>query len=73
MYKMSRLILTDPDHTLLDDIAAFGDDKNDMDMLRLCGREIAVANAIPELLGIADEVTLSNDEDGVAKWIEQNL
>ena len=55
-----------------DDIAAFGDDSNDMEMLKLCGKGIAVANAVKEVLKIADEVTLSNDEDGVAAWLIKN-
>ncbi|NLT09630.1 MAG: HAD family phosphatase [Ruminococcus sp.] len=51
--------------------AAFGDDRNDTDMLKICGKGIAVANAIPELKDIADEITSSNDNDGVAEWIER--
>ena len=57
----------------LDEIVAFGDDKNDIDMLKICGTGIAVSNAISEVLEIADGVTSSNDEDGVAKWIENIL
>ena len=53
-------------------IAAFGDDDNDIGMLKLCGKGIAVANAVPEVIRIADAVTLSNDEDGVAKWLSDN-
>ena len=56
----------------ISDIAAFGDDRNDIDMLRMCGKGIAVANAIPEVLAAADEITLSNDEDGVAEWMKKN-
>lgn len=52
-----------------EDTVAFGDDLNDIEMLRFCGTGIAVANAIPELQEEADEITLSNDEDGVAKWL----
>ena len=57
----------------LSDMAAFGDDKNDIDMLRICGKGIAVSNAIKEVLDLADEITASNDEDGVAVWIEKQL
>lgn len=57
----------------LNDIVAFGDDKNDIDMLKICGTGVAVSNAIKEVLDIADEITSSNDEDGVAEWIEKNL
>lgn len=54
-------------------IAAFGDDFNDIGMLKLCGKGIAMKNAIPEVQQIADEVCLSNEEDGVANWIKDNL
>ena len=53
----------------LENTAAFGDDRNDVEMLRLCGKGVAVANAVPEALEAADEITLSNDEDGVAVWL----
>lgn len=56
----------------LEEIVAFGDDKNDIEMLKICGKGIAVANAINEVLEIADEVTSANDEDGVAEWLEKN-
>lgn len=55
------------------DIAAFGDDINDIEMLRMCGMGVAVANAVAKVKDIADSVTLSNDEDGVAEWLEKNI
>lgn len=54
-------------------IAAFGDDFNDIGMLKLCGKGIAMSNAIAEVKEIADEVCGSNEEDGVAKWIEEKI
>ncbi len=54
-------------------IAAFGDDFNDIGMLKLCGKGIAMENAIEEVKQAADEVCVSNESDGVAKWIEENL
>ena len=54
----------------LADFVAFGDDLNDLEMLRMCGTGVAVANAVPEVLACADAVTLSNEEDGVAHWLE---
>ena len=57
----------------LHEIAAFGDDRNDMEMLEMCGTGVAVSNAVDEVLDIADEVTGSNDEDGVAVWLEGEL
>ena len=53
----------------LEDTVAFGDDLNDIEMLKLCGTGVAVANAIQEVQETADEITLSNDEDGVAEWL----
>lgn len=57
----------------LSDIVAFGDDKNDMEMLQICGTGVAVANAISDVKVIADCVTLSNDENGVAEWLAKNV
>lgn len=55
-----------------EEIVAFGDDSNDVEMLRFCGKGVAVANAVPEAREAADEMTLSNDEDGVARWLADN-
>jgi len=54
-------------------IAAFGDDFNDLGMLSLCGKGIAMENAIEEVKKAAASVCASNENDGVAKWIEKNL
>ena len=48
------------------EVLAFGDAPNDAELLTWAGRGVAVANAEPEALTAASEVTLSNDEDGVA-------
>lgn len=50
-------------------IAAFGDDRNDIEMLKHCGTGVAMKNAINEVLSVADAVTDTNDDDGVAKYI----
>lgn len=57
----------------MSEVAAFGDDYNDIDMLRECGIGIAVANALDEVKAAADEICGSNEEDGVAQWIEENI
>lgn len=54
-------------------VAAFGDDRGDLEMLHACGMGIAVANALPEVKKSADAVTKSNDEDGVAEFIEKEI
>jgi len=51
----------------------FGDDNDDIEALKNCGTGVAVANAIETVKKVADEVVESNDEDGVAKWIERKL
>ncbi|MBP5464417.1 MAG: HAD hydrolase family protein, partial [Treponema sp.] len=56
-----------------DRIAAFGDDFNDIGMLKLCGRGIAMENAIAEVKQAADEICRSNEQDGVARWIADRL
>lgn len=53
------------------DVLAFGDMPNDVPMLTWAGRAVAVANAHPAVLAIADEVAGANTEDGVAAYLEQ--
>ncbi|MBO4208034.1 HAD family hydrolase [Micromonospora echinofusca] len=53
-----------------DRVLAFGDMPNDLPMLTWAGRAVAVANAHPTVLEIADEVARSNDEDGVAAYLD---
>lgn len=53
----------------LSDIIAFGDDWNDIDMLSSAGIGVAMGNALDEVKVCANDVCLSNDEDGLAKWI----
>jgi Cof subfamily protein (haloacid dehalogenase superfamily) len=53
------------------DVVAFGDMPNDLPMLAWAGRSVAVANAHPEVLVAVDEVTASNDDEGVALVLER--
>lgn len=52
-------------------LIAFGDGFNDLTMLRFAGMGVAMANAADEVKAVADFVTLSNDEDGVAHAVEK--
>lgn len=52
---------------------AFGDMPNDLELIRWAGLGVAVANAHPRLLAEADEVTASNEDDGIALVIERIL
>jgi hydroxymethylpyrimidine pyrophosphatase-like HAD family hydrolase len=47
----------------------FGDDNYDTEPIMKCGCGVAVGNALPSVLGIADYITESNDEDGVAAFL----
>jgi hypothetical protein len=56
------------------DVLVFGDMPNDIPMFRWAGfARVAVANAHPQLRALADEMTLTNDEDGVATYLEAML
>ena len=57
----------------LNDVIAFGDDINDLGMLKLAGTAVAVSNAIEEVKAVADHITESNDQDGVAKFLERTI
>jgi hypothetical protein len=51
-------------------VAAFGDQRNDIEMLAWAGTGVAMANACPEARAAADQVTDGNDEEGVARVLE---
>lgn len=50
---------------------AFGDMPNDITMLRWAGHGVAMANAHASVRAVADEVTASNNDDGVAAVLER--
>ncbi|MED3564242.1 HAD-IIB family hydrolase, partial [Bacillus xiapuensis] len=53
----------------LADTAAVGDSFNDLSMMQVAGKSVAMGNAHEEIKELCDEVTLSNVEDGVAHLI----
>ena len=55
------------------EIVAFGDDYSDVDWLSYCVNSVAVANAIDEVKAVANYVCGDCDDDGVAKWLEENV
>lgn len=58
-------------HIRPEEMIAFGDDYGDMGMLRYCGTGCAMANAMADVKPAADVVIGSNDEDGVAHYLEE--
>jgi hydroxymethylpyrimidine pyrophosphatase-like HAD family hydrolase len=56
------------------DVLVFGDMPNDVPMFEWAGwGRVAVGNAHPSVRERADEITLTNDEDGVAVWLDRML
>jgi 5-amino-6-(5-phospho-D-ribitylamino)uracil phosphatase len=54
-------------------IIAFGDEDNDLEMLEYAGHGIAMGNAIDQVKNIANDVTLSNEQDGVGEYLADLL
>lgn len=57
----------------LKEMIAFGDDINDIDMIKIVGTGVAMGNAIPILKETAVYITETNDKDGIANWIKKHL
>lgn len=55
----------------MEDVLAFGDNYNDIDLIQSVGWGVAVANARPEVKAVANEITLHHKEDGVAATLER--
>ncbi len=55
------------------EVLCFGDEENDLEMIRFAGHGVAMGNACGLLKQAADEITLSNDEDGIAAVVERYL
>lgn len=58
---------------LAEEVVAFGDMPNDVEMLHWAGTSYAMANAHPAALSAASRRTLTNEEDGVAVVLEHLL
>lgn len=57
----------------LDNVLAFGDNYNDVELFNAVGIPIAMENAVEELKSIAKFITLTNDEDGIAYAIDNYI
>ncbi len=58
-------------HIKPEEVMAFGDAPNDISMLEFAGLGVAMGNACDSVKAVADEITLSNNEDGIAQVIEK--
>ena len=68
LVRLAERLGIDPAETV-----TFGDDLNDVNMLRAAGLGVAMANAGPEARAAADRITDSCDESGVGRAIERLL
>ena len=55
------------------EIIAFGDDLNDIDLLEFAEVSVAMGNALDNVKAVANHICDTNDNDGAAKWMEENL
>lgn len=68
IYNILKYLSIEKENTI-----CFGDGLNDYAMFRECGLSIAMGNAQQELKDMANYITSTNDEDGVAKFIEKYI
>ncbi|MCI8814994.1 MAG: HAD family phosphatase [Lachnospiraceae bacterium] len=65
--------LTEYLHLKPENVLAIGDSDNDLDMLKWAGASVAMGNGNQHVKEVADYVTSSNEEDGVAKALLRYL
>lgn len=63
-------ILSDLEKIDNNNIIAFGDNANDLEMINNCGTGVAMKNASPKLKDVADYITLSNNDYGIIHFME---
>ncbi|WP_394750418.1 Cof-type HAD-IIB family hydrolase [Spongiimicrobium salis] len=71
--KHSAILKVLPPKTSMNDVIAFGDNYNDIEMLTHASCGVAMGNAREEVKQIANYTTLKNTEDGVAHFIQEHL
>ncbi|WP_096435766.1 Cof-type HAD-IIB family hydrolase [Alteribacter populi] len=54
-------------------VIAFGDEDNDLEMIEYAGCGVAMENGISQLKSLANETTVSNEEDGIAQFLEERF
>ena len=57
----------------INDVIAIGDGINDISMIKVAGLGVAMENGEPELKSVADEITTTNLENGVAKVLKERF
>ena len=57
----------------LSEVIAFGDSANDISMLKVVGHAVAMGNANDDVKKVADEITLSNSDNGIPHALKSLL
>lgn len=57
----------------MDQTIAIGDENNDIDMIKMAGLGIAMGNATHRVKEVADEITETNEDNGVSLALEKYL
>ena len=70
---LSLTVLLEATGVSREEVIAIGDGYNDLSMIKFAGMGIAMGNAQEPVKKAANEITLSNDEDGVAVAIEKHI
>jgi Cof subfamily protein (haloacid dehalogenase superfamily) len=55
------------------EVTVFGDNLNDVGMFETAGWRVAVSNAHPDIRAMADHITASNNDDGVARYLRSKM
>ena len=58
-------------HVPIQDTIAFGDGRNDLEMLETVGTGVAMDNAVPEAKAVADEICPDVNDDGITTWLKE--
>lgn len=66
--RLSEIVGIKPEN-----MVAFGDSPNDLDMFKAVGVSVAMGNAVACVKEEADYVTSTNDDDGIAQFIEDYI
>lgn len=52
-------------------VIAFGDEDNDIEMIKYASHGIAMNNGLQELKDVANDTTYSNNEDGIGRYLNE--
>lgn len=71
-YNAIKLIM-EKENIKNEDVIAFGDGLNDVDMIKLSGIGVAMGNALDEVKEASDYITISHNDDGVIYFLRGYL